>query len=33
MTYHHLIDSIYNVEHLMLGDVSIIINIIKTEGP
>ena len=33
ITYHHPIDSIYNVEHLMLGDVSIIINIIKTEGP
>ena len=32
-TYHHLVDSIHYVEHLIFCDVSIIIHIVKSEGP
>ena len=32
-TYHHLVDSIHYVEHLIFCYVSIIIHVIKSEGP
>ena len=32
-TYHHLVDSIHYVEHLMLGDVPVIVNVVESEGP
>ena len=32
-TNHHLVDSIHYVEHLMLGDVPVIVNIVESEGP
>ena len=32
-TYHHLVNSVYNVEHLVFGDVAVVVNIIKTESP
>ena len=32
-TYHHLVDSIHYVEHLVFCDVSIIVHVIESEGP
>ena len=32
-TYHHLVDSIHYVEHLIFCDVSIIVHIVESEGP
>lgn len=32
-TYHHLVDSVDYVEHLVLGNVSVIVHVIETESP
>ena len=32
-TYHHLIDSIHNIEHLCPGDVPVAVHVVKSECP
>lgn len=32
-TYHHLIDCVHNVVHLLTRYVAIVVHIVKTEGP
>lgn len=33
LTYHHLINGIYDVIHFLLGDIAIVVNIIKSKCP
>lgn len=32
-TYHHLVDGIHYVVHLLAGYVAIVVHIVQTEGP
>ena len=32
-TYHHLINGIYDVQHLISGDVAIVIQVIEFKSP
>lgn len=32
-TYHHLVDSVYDVVHLVSGDVAIIVDVVEPKRP